>query len=692
MRPINNIVLLLFIIIASFKSFGQNQSKIDSLNGLLSTASGIDRYNVLNAIGFEYRLSDPDSTIYYCTHAYEIGVTLNLQKDLSRPLSFIGLANAYRGDYKTSFEFHTRAIEVAQQQEDSIQLAYSHNNFGRLFFDQGDMTRAYNHLVSSRIIFENLNDPTGLAYVYRSLASIHKSQGDLPKALRRALQAYELRVQLNDPRTLLSALMELGLVYSEMDNSEEANKCFEKADSIATRINDEISQAEIQMGWAEFLIAHNDTASGHILAHHAFSMVKDTENVRLLPRALLLMGHVHFEINEFNEARVYLEKAIQSTLDSHLDIQRDAYLYLSKIHERAGRTSEATFAFNKHLIIKESLQSIELARQIEKLQFQLEIEKMERENELLKINDASNDSIIRQQQLENIILIVVVTFITALFVMQLRNSTKRKNNNEKLSRQNHEIDVQRKEIAKQNEILETRNQELSELNHEKDTLMNIVAHDLKSPLNHIKGLSELIEMGKNLSQDQVKYMGLLKESTHTGLDLISDLLDVNALEANREPNYSYFNLGTLLEERVSVFQSYAKTKSIILKSEIQFQELFFLDQKYLTRIIDNLISNAIKFSSENSTVEVSIAKRKGLCSIKVKDQGPGFIQEDLKFLYHKFKKLSARPTAGESSNGLGLAIVKILVERLGGKIDLQSEPGKGSTFEILFPISSTLQA
>jgi signal transduction histidine kinase len=327
-----------------------------------------------------------------------------------------------------------------------------------------------------------------------------------------------------------------------------------------------------------------------------------------------------------------------------------------------------------------------LARQIEKLQFQLEIEKKESENEILKAKKTSDDATIAQQRLENIILIAVITFVSALFFVQYRNSKKKRETNEKLEQQYAEIQKQKQEIADQNEKLEKRNHELSDLNHEKDTLMNIVAHDLKSPLNRIHGLSDLVEVEGNLSNEQNKYLGLIRDSTRSGLDLIVDLLDVNSLEVNREPRYSNFNLSLFLNDRVGSFGHYASVKEIEIKLIERNIDDIYLDQEYLSRIMDNLISNAVKFSPRNSLIIISAEKVNGFYTIEVKDHGPGFSPADKKFLYQKFKKLSARPTAGETSNGLGLAIVKILVDRLDGIIELNSTPGLGSEFTISFPV------
>lgn len=675
------------VTISCVQGVAQNRQLIDSLKSALAKSGGIGRFNTLNDLGFEYRLSYPDSTIYYCQQAYDLGVAIKIKKDLAKPLSFIGLAKRFNDDFVGAFQAHTRAIEIAQQQSDSSQLGFCYNNFGRLFYDQGDISRAYDTFLKSKDVFEAIDDQTGLSYVYRSLSDLYKSQNDYPKALDMSMQALRIRQSLGESRAIISALMELGSLYAEMKNKIDAVWCFEQADSIALKLDDKISDAEIRIKFSEFLISNDEVTRAASMANDVFNFVEKEKNKRLRPQALQLMGIVSYQQNNLNKAITFFNKVISFTEKSHLDLQRDAYFYLSKIYEKRGRQPEATQATIKYLILKESLHNVELARQIEKLQFQLEIEKKELENEQLKASEVQKEAIIRQQQLEKIILAVVVGFVTVLFFLQWKNSKKRREANEKLALQNSSIAKQDEEIKNQNEKLSKHNQLLSDLSHEKDTLMNIVAHDLKSPLNRIKGLTDLIEMSvKTLDEDQKKYLELIKDSTRSGVDLIIDLLDVNSLEVNRKPNYSIFDLNTFLIERVNIFRQHALAKQIDIKFEPQTKDLVFLDKDYLVRIMDNLISNAIKFSPRGLMITIRFGQANGYFFISVKDQGPGFSVEDRKFLFQKFKKLSARPTASESSNGLGLAIVKTLVDQLEGNIELNTEPGKGSEFLIRFPL------
>jgi signal transduction histidine kinase len=130
----------------------------------------------------------------------------------------------------------------------------------------------------------------------------------------------------------------------------------------------------------------------------------------------------------------------------------------------------------------------------------------------------------------------------------------------------------------------------------------------------------------------------------------------------------------------------ASSKDIELKLVAHFESPAHTNAGYLTRIIDNLISNAIKFSKRSTRVYVYASLKEKDFVLRVKDEGPGFSAQDKELLFQRFKKLSARPTGGETSNGLGLAIVKTLVDRLHGEVELVTEAGKGSEFIVHVPV------
>lgn len=681
-------ILTLIWFLATSGVFAQNIVLIDSLRKRLKSASQEERFSILNAIGFDYRYSYPDSTISYCTQAFELGKKLNLAKDLAKPLSFIGLATANKGDYKSSIAYHNQSIEIALQQDDSIQLAFGYNNLGRMFFDQGDLVRAYDNFIRAKDIFEFNGDESGLAYVYRSLANLYKSQKDFSSALDMSRHAYEIRKKIGEPRAYTSALLELGLVYQAAGDTDQALATFRKADSVATRLNDRVTKAELRLGMAEILFETGDKNGAYRATEEVLSIIALKTNQRLFLRATLLQARYLFDEKKNDEALSLFNTILVEAENSGTpSFQRDASFYMAEIYKRKKNQFLFNEYSNRYQILNEMLQNKDLNRQIDRLQFQLEIEKKEKENERLKASQASNRALIAKQRLQNIVLIVSFVSVVAIAFIIWLNGRKRRLINHKLALQNSHIVVQREEISKQNENLSKNNQELTDLNQEKNTLMNIVAHDLKSPLNRIYGLATIMEMEEGLSPQAKEYIALMKSSTRSGLDLITDLLDVNELEQVKGAHKKeWFDVAEWLDNRMKPFQEAASAKLISIRFDCDVKRKVFSDSVYLGRILDNLVSNAIKFSSRHTTVMISAMLQGHNLILKVKDQGPGFSAYDKPFLFQKFKKLTARPTGGESSNGLGLAIVKTLVERLNGEIDLQSEVGRGSEFIIRIPV------
>lgn len=668
----------------------QNLSVIDSLKAELQLTDDYGRFQILNAIGFEYRYSYPDSTIHYCTQAYELGKKIELQKNLSRPLSFLGLAYNNRGDYKKSLEFHEQAIQIAAEQNDSVQLGHSYNNLGRMFFDAGDWVRAYNNFLSSKEIFESIDDRSGMAYVYRSLASIYLAQNDFEKAIAMSEKAYQIRKEIGEKRGIISSLIEFGLLYKSRGATIEALEKFKQADELAHTINDNATQAELATAMAEIQVEENQFKQALRNANEVLKTILETSNQKLFIRALLVKSKILMQDREFTLASEMLDKVLAESRSSGNLIYEVEALKLGAIcFEKLGRADRAQHYRNDYALLNERIKNTDLLREIDRLQFQLLIEKVEAENKILRTTKTNNESVISRQRFQNVILLIaVISFLVISFILY-RYSRKSRIVNLKLSQQNEKISNQQKAISETNEMLMERNNELNELNNEKDSLMNIVAHDLKAPLNRITGLTTLLEMEGGLSPRQQEYLTMIKSATKSGSDLITDLLDVNYLNESANKQVPVLvDLKVLLEKRIRFYQVSADLKSIKINFSCVTQSEFHSVPDYIVRIIDNLLSNAIKFSSRQSSIDIQCNVERARATISVRDSGPGFTEEDKQYLFQRFKKLSASPTGGESSNGLGLAIVKTLVDRLQGQIELKSAPGSGAEFIVTLPSTS----
>jgi signal transduction histidine kinase len=404
--------------------------------------------------------------------------------------------------------------------------------------------------------------------------------------------------------------------------------------------------------------------SAQQLSTEGLEVISSQNAMRTLPEALLIRGQVMAAQNQLPEAKDFYLKALElGTQTKELEISLRAHFLLWKLSEKMGNKTESIQHYNQYLVIQDSIKDLEVTRNLERFHFESEIQKRELEN---KLSRTQNEAILQTARLQNVILSLVLIFAVTIVIILWINNKKKQSANKKLQ--------------DQNELLE-------ELNHEKDTLMNIVAHDLKSPLNRISGLTQLLEKDGN-PQSTKEYLDIIKKTTKSGLTLIADLLDLNAVsESKLKPEYKETDIQKIIDVRVESYKQAAGAKNITINKANKGELKVVTDSEFVSRILDNLLSNSIKFSHPNSEVIIDCGTKKNEFFISVKDSGPGFSEKDKNQMFQKFKRLSAQPTASESSNGLGLALIKNLVDRLGGKIELLSEPRQGSEFIITIPIS-----
>lgn len=246
------------------------------------------------------------------------------------------------------------------------------------------------------------------------------------------------------------------------------------------------------------------------------------------------------------------------------------------------------------------------------------------------------------------------------------------------------------ELKRKNEELRNLNAELGRLNDQKNQLIGMVAHDLRSPLTVIMGVGDLLglQAKESLTERQLKYLERMKTSSLYMLGLINNLLDVNMVESgDLRLDLEKVDLAVLIRQSVDLnnFLAEGKDINISFNEETALSPLS-LDRSKIEQVLNNVLSNAVKYSESGRRVSVTLTSTPSLAVVSVKDEGLGIPQEDLENIFKAFKKGSTKPTAGEKSLGLGLAIVKKIVEGHGGSIGVESQVGVGTTFIISLPL------
>jgi signal transduction histidine kinase len=242
-------------------------------------------------------------------------------------------------------------------------------------------------------------------------------------------------------------------------------------------------------------------------------------------------------------------------------------------------------------------------------------------------------------------------------------------------------------ILAQSKILGVVNSLLKEANNFKTEVMAIVAHDLRNPIGAIKGFSKLIEDLPENSNSYTSYAEIIYKTADHMENMVQNFLaSVKNESTEMELIISQFDMGVLIEEVISNLKHLADAKNqTILFSCTGENFLTKSDRLKVGEVIENLVSNALKYSNNFTDVQISLSQEQNFLEVKITDQGPGFSESDKMKIFGKFQQLSAKPIGKGTSTGIGLFTVKKIIDKINGEIMLESIPGKGSTFAIRIP-------
>lgn len=234
-----------------------------------------------------------------------------------------------------------------------------------------------------------------------------------------------------------------------------------------------------------------------------------------------------------------------------------------------------------------------------------------------------------------------------------------------------------------NQIRE-KNLEIERGSEFKSQLLGTVAHDLRNPIAAVETLAMMMEM-EDIDAETQDTLNLMKASCIRARTIIDDLLESARNENSSEFSTTKTELNELIKNNIEVWKIQKEAKNTIdLISSIKPAYAQINHEKF-TRVLDNLIGNALKFSKEKTRIEVFLNKRNQNIIIEIKDRGLGIPKDMLPIIFTPFSKAGRTGLKGEQSTGLGLSIVKQIVEKHQGRVEVESEVGQGSTFRIVLP-------
>ncbi len=574
-----------------------------------------------------------------CQEAHRIFVKLKDEVAQGKVLIEIGIVYRHLYMHREAIDALTRSLEIQTSNNDQLSKSKVLNSLGIVYSDLGDYLKAIDYYYKTLKIRESLAETNAdierlNGNLLNNLGIIYGYLEEYRKALQYFEQGLAIQQRFNDRRTEAMTLGNIGEIHLLTNDRETALSYLNRSLNVSRELGDKAGEATTLVSIGSIYKQQDrlDVAGEHL--QKAMDIAREVDYKTCYARANLHLGQINSRRKNYRRAVKYLEEAL-STAKSIQDksVEYETHESLSEIYGLLDLPWKALEHARVYAEAKHEVQKQQNQREIAEMQARFNVEKAENEKEIFRLRN-----------------------------VELTNALRK---------------------------VESLNDHLLQLNDEKNTLLGILAHDLRNPLT---GITTSVSMSKSyfdrLDQDEIldniEYIGKLANRMNT---IISNLLDVNKIEAGHwELDLQVIDLvhvaSVVATEHIAL--AHAKDISVIIKTD-DISGKILADDTALRNVLDNLISNAIKFSAPGTEVVVQVYERLDKVGCSVIDQGPGFTAEDKSRMFNKFARLSAKPTAGEHSTGLGLSIVKKLVELMKGNVTCSSEVGKGANLMIEFP-------
>jgi signal transduction histidine kinase len=618
------------------------------------------------------------ATIYVLSNDTENSLKYNLQllelnkqagDNLSTATSLNIIGNQYKElkNFDKALEYYQAALsmnrKVNKDGDNDNRMVTNLINIGTIFQLKADNRNAIKSLEEALEIKRRTGTPVEIAVMHNYLASLYLAQGNFSEAERQTKKSIALLSNTDNKRALAANYKRLSEIYGRQSNYEKALVSYQVYTILKDSLVYHEQLAHEKERLKEYVIETTEKEAKLSLIDHEIQALELRNQREIAEREkqdiALLLKEKEFQ-------NLSLQK---SQLEQAREVQQ-----LELLRAQIAREKQ-----EQEILLLEQKQELQYA-ELEKNEL-LEVERQQEiafKNAKLELQQSALDHVaIRQQYL----IYTAILFFAIIVLVLVGYIIKR--------RDNRKLQIQYAEINKQKEQIESINKSLVELNEEKNDLIGIVAHDLKSPLNQISGMLEIIKLtNRDQPTEQQEFMIGIEKSTNRLKKMVSKILDVNAIESKAlNIKLEQINITELLQETVNRFTVLAEKKSITIVTSFDNDvPVIISDAGYVSEVLENLMSNAVKYSPLEKQVTIKLSKRGAFVRIEFIDQGLGISAADMKKLFGKFHKLTARPTAGEDSTGLGLSIVKKYVQALNGAVWCESEEGKGANFIVELPV------
>jgi signal transduction histidine kinase len=486
--------------------------------------------------------------------------------------------------------------------------------------------------------------------------------------------------------------MNIGLSYSSLNEYDKALKNYflglDAWELLKEGKNESFASIMSEIGVVYQMTDSLDKAEKYL--NEAVTYYEKSKSSYRVANTLLHLAIVNRKRNNMVVAQNYLDKSLKLIKESGaFSILPDYYLELSNIEESKGNLKKSFDYFKKQQVLKDSLSKEQNLNDMNRMQEMYAIEKQNAEKAVLKKEVELGEVKLMRNKIVTVGVIILLVVVVVFSFYLLRVINRWKAANEKLKEQQILINRTNETLQKQRDELEILANELKRLNSDKDRFMSILSHDLKSPFSTLLGLSEmLIENIRVFPVAELEDIAVnLSKTARNTYKLLEDILLWTRAQSGKIPfKPQKLNFSDICNNALEILNPVANAKGITLNYEKADKIYLFADNDMIRTVLRNLVSNAIKFTDKNGSINIMAEGTGAELIVSVSDNGVGISPENLPKLFNNSEIITTPGTANETGTGFGLLLCKEFVEKHDGRIWAESEPGSGSKFKFSLPV------
>lgn len=648
----NQIHIVLFLLI--FCSVSYAQDKNQQFAELPLNTEIPDYIDELANRCWDLREQYSDSALQIGLEAIYLAENYHYPAKQAKINNFVGVVYLhYLYNYRLAIPYFQKAMRTSFLIKDSVQLAYSYNNLGDVFLLNGNLPLALQYGELSYKLFKNLKRDDGIAFALINLAEVYRAKKNYKKSLDYFNQAVQIRKIINSSNRLGFVAFNRAKTIEESGDFESAKAFYQRSLEYSYESDDFRYVSWSLNGLANIYYKLSDYKQALHYYSKALEWNKERKHEYAYIDNYIGMALVYAQLNEKEKGLELLDEA--SSIANKLGINTqiiDAHNSVLEFYKILDDSENIKRSFDLFLSQYDSIlsaQQFEIVNELERnFRFQQELLVSEQK---LEYDEKERKALF--------LVILVMVLIMVVILWQYRQNKKM-------------------------------NKKLEEMNQTKDKLFSVISHDLKNPFNTLIGFSDMLvsSIEEKDYKDALSHAKLIHKASFEGFKQLSNLLNWSLSQSGKiQFRPEQIELSILLSELNELFQSEIIKYKVHLEIENNIKEMVILDPNIINIILENLLSNAFKYTPEGGNIVVSTFKESNQITISVMDSGIGMPPEIMSALEGKERFIKSRTgLRNEQGTGLGLSIVKDLLEIHQAKLKVESIDGSGTVFMVIIPI------